>query len=178
MKIIDKLALQSRVNGLLLFRDGLFLKSYNQSTYILTELLGQNLKIKCYQVKCLNNQMVIECAFPYSKLTHRLPMAVETAFGARLSEQFNLEGYDKWYERCCRSSNVVERVAKAEVRPLQTVSPSAASLMQNTVNTTSVLLPLFRQQFAYLQTWQKGLYPHEVDLGFIESLKQQIRLLC
>lgn len=41
MKMIDKLALQSGVNTLLLFRDGLFLKSYNESTYILTELLGQ-----------------------------------------------------------------------------------------------------------------------------------------
>lgn len=174
MRLVERLALQKQLSGLVLFKEGLFLKAYNESAYILTVLLKQNLQIKSYPIKYLNNQYIVECGFQCSKLSSRLPMAVVTAFGARLDGNFNLVDYLIWYQHHCHSADFIRTMAKAGGRPLQTESQSAQFNKLETVNKPSVLLPLTEQQLTYLQHWQKGRYPCEVEQGFIESLKYQV----
>lgn len=174
MRLVERLALQKQLGDLVLFKEGLFLKAYNESAYILTVLLKQNLQIKSYPIKYLNNQYIIECGFQCSKLSLRLPKAVGTDFGARLDGNFNLTDYLIWYQYHCHSADFIRTEAKAGGRPLQTESQSAQFNKLKTVNKTSVLLPLTEQQLAYLQNWQKGRYPVEVEQGFIESLKHQV----
>lgn len=118
MKMMDILALQKALGGLLLFKKGLFLRTYNESTYILTQLLHEDLKVNCYKVKYLNNRVVIESAFPYSSLNKRLPIAVETTFGAMVLGDYDLSGYKLWYARRWRESNEVRTTPKDAERPL------------------------------------------------------------
>lgn len=174
MNIEDKLQLQVELGGVLLFREGLFLKAYNESCFILNELLNQNLKVKSYRLKCLKGRAIVECAFQHAKLAKRLPKAVETDFGARLCGEFDLQQYQTWHAKQCQISHEVAEMAQSAGQPRRAVDLAAAPRSDLYAgDVSSVFLQLTHQQWSYLQNWQRDLYPLEVEQGFIESLKRQ-----
>ena len=51
MNISEKLNLQHQFKGILLFKEGVFLRSYNQGAYVLTQLFGYALKLQTARLK-------------------------------------------------------------------------------------------------------------------------------
>lgn len=56
MNFIQKLEEQSQFEGVLWFKEGVFLRAYNQGVYILTELLGYPFKVRVIKLKTLKNK--------------------------------------------------------------------------------------------------------------------------
>ncbi|OCG15585.1 hypothetical protein A9G09_04345 [Gilliamella sp. wkB292] len=122
MKIDEKLDLLNQYQGILLFREGLFLRAYNQSAYILNEILGQQLKLKFYQAAGARNQWIVKCGFPANKINERLPGAALTSFGYRIAGDFDLTDYGQWFGRRCLEENEMNEMAKADSESLLTTS--------------------------------------------------------
>lgn len=122
MKIDKKLDLLSQYQGILLFREGLFLRAYNQSAYILNEILGLQLKLKFYQATGARNQWIVKCAFPANKINERLPGATLTSFGYLIAGDFDLTNYGQWFARRCLEENEMNEMAKADSESLSTTS--------------------------------------------------------
>lgn len=68
MNFIQKLEEQSQFEGVLWFKEGVFLRAYNQGVYILTELLGYPFKVRVIKLKTLKNKSITTCAFPLNTL--------------------------------------------------------------------------------------------------------------
>lgn len=173
MNISEKLNLQHQFKGILLFKEGVFLRSYNQGAYVLTQLFGYALKLQTAKLKKYQNRWVIACAFPLNKLSERLPEAVLTDFGAKLECTYQIDDYQQWYERRCREESRAKVKAKASNESLQT-NEKQASEQSAVVYLNNNYVKLTSQQIAYLRSWQSGAYPIDVDRCFIESLKNKL----
>ncbi|MCX8726351.1 MULTISPECIES: hypothetical protein [unclassified Gilliamella] len=101
MNINDKVLLQQEFKGILLFKEGMFFRTYNQGVYILTEHLGHNLQTHIKQIKKYHNKQVIICGFPVNTINERLPNAKLFDFGVKLAFNYSIDEYSHWYERRC-----------------------------------------------------------------------------
>ena len=85
MDIQQKLKLSQQTNQISFIKDiGLFCGLYNQSAYIVTELLDYHLKLRAKPKKKINNQIVISCGIPITSVTKRFPNKVKTEWGFQL----------------------------------------------------------------------------------------------
>lgn len=71
----------------------MFLCSYNQSVFLLTEYLGDYLNVLFVQLKKYPNRQIVLCGFPELTLMERLPKAVKTVFGVELGMDYYIEHY-------------------------------------------------------------------------------------
>ena len=100
MGIQQKLKLSQQTNQISFIKDsGLFCGLYNQSAYIVTELLHYDLKLRAKTIKKINHQVVISCGIPITSVTKRFPNSVETEWGFQLIGDFDLSCYLQWREK-------------------------------------------------------------------------------
>ncbi|MWN31494.1 hypothetical protein GQ596_03410 [Gilliamella sp. Pra-s60] len=176
MKIEEKLALSETPISLL--KEGLFLKAYNQSFYVLNQLLGFNLKPLIDHVKKLD-RVIIHGGFPVSVINKRVPNAVLTVYGYKLLGDYDLSGYQAWYQQQC---HLYQKRKAQQNQPQQTTThtnevtapqssiftdsePIAETALSN-INKTLTL-----QHLLFLSSWQPNKYPPIVDSAFIQELK-------
>ncbi|MWN32970.1 hypothetical protein GQ596_11020, partial [Gilliamella sp. Pra-s60] len=89
MEIEQRLALSE--NPINFLREGLFLKTYNQSFYVMTQLLGFNIKPIIKHIKKLD-QIIVCGGFPANIINKRCPKAVSTVYGYELLDDYDLSG--------------------------------------------------------------------------------------
>ncbi|SCC06474.1 hypothetical protein GA0061081_104169, partial [Gilliamella bombicola] len=165
-------------------KEGLFLKAYNQSFYVMSQLLGFNLKPIIKHIKKLD-QIVVCGGFPANVINKRFPNAVPTIHGYELLDDYDLSGYQAWYQQQCQ---LYQKRKNQEKQPLQTANnPSSPPLSQSLIQTQSSILtdsepiadtalsninkPLTLQHLLFLSSWQPNKYPPMIDSAFIQELK-------
>jgi len=100
MDIQQKLKFSQQTNQISFIKDsGLFCGLYNQSAYIVTELLHYDLKLRAKAIKKIYHQIVISCGIPITSVTKRFPNAIETEWGFQLIGDFDLSCYLQWREK-------------------------------------------------------------------------------
>lgn len=62
--ISEKLEISRRLGYLSLIDEGVYLRIYNQSAYIINQLYQQNLKIASHVIGKLQQYQIVYCAFP------------------------------------------------------------------------------------------------------------------
>ena len=178
MNFIQKLEEQSQFEGVLLFKEGVFLRAYNQGVYILTELLGYPFKVRVIKLKTLKNKSITTCAFPLNTLAKRLSNANLTELGVSYPYAYNHESYSLWFQRHCHEESFANEKAIASSEPLKMRDrrASALAIKKCTIekNTNSIYIKLNQKQINYLSNWQQGCYSLEVDYKFIQSLKNKL----
>ncbi|WGW01369.1 hypothetical protein QF117_11305 [Vibrio sp. YMD68] len=105
MNIEQKLALIKKEGGryIVCFKEGLFVRFYNQSLYLCNQaLVARNQKALCIRskpLKVLENQYVVSGGFPQTHLMKKLGEAViDKGQGCYYIEHaFELSGYQSWF---------------------------------------------------------------------------------
>lgn len=201
MRIEEKLAISERSGYLSLIDEGLFLRIYNQSAYIVNALQKQKLVLSCNVIKKLDNRQIVYCGFPKSSLAQRVSNAEKTKWGFEVKGDFDLTDYSNWFQWAF--SSAWQRLVKQKEAKLQNLAyvPNSASSAQvqaqaqpqilvqpqaqaepvlalvNNMAQNNQQCCLSDKQVAFIKSWQRGLYPTEVEEGFMESLKQQLMLM-
>lgn len=166
MNVSEKLELQRQFDGVLLFKEGVFLRAYAESCYLLTQHFRQFLKVQCIWIKCLN-KWVISCAFPENKLKERLPEAKITEFGASLSGNFNLTGYPRWFKLHCQRASEASELTHAR-------KVGSQESTKRVTEKAEFHLPMTEKQLTFLFNWQKNYYPSELEQAFLASLQRAL----
>lgn len=97
MNIQEKLTLTKCSTGLCIIKDnGLFCSLYNQSAYIITQLLHYPLKLHIKTIKKLNNEVIISCGLPVKSVLTYFPKAHQTNWGYELEGDYDLSDYWIW----------------------------------------------------------------------------------
>ncbi|OTQ37037.1 hypothetical protein [Gilliamella apis] len=96
MLIEKKLLLTRQPNRACFIGNGLFCNLYEQSAYIVCELLGVDLKLRVETIKKLNNEKLIVTGFPNAKVLGKFPEAIKTQWGYVLQDKFDLQGFSAW----------------------------------------------------------------------------------
>ena len=100
MDIQQKLKLSQQTNQISFIKDsGLFCGLYNQSAYIVTELLHYDLKLRAKPIKKMNHQIVISCGIPITSVKKSFPNAVEIDWGFQILGEFDLSRYLQWRKK-------------------------------------------------------------------------------
>lgn len=163
MNIKERLSLSARPGKIALIKEGMFLRSYQQSLFSLLRL-GLEVKILVRQFKNLNGQWVFYAGFPANKIMNRLPDAQETEWGYELScDDILPDAYQAW---------VAERILeiKKQNTALKAEEASKASNKNNLTQGRQVYLS--NEACHFLSLWQPGIFPAEVNAGFIEGLRR------
>ena len=174
MNILQKFYQQDQFKGILLFKEGMFLRAYNQGAFLLTEHLGCCLNLRFMQFKKYPNRQIVVCGFPESKLTERLPKAVKTVFGAELRMDYDTEQYHQWLKRRWHEERVANEMSKADIEPLKTSKASASEPADIDKKLYKIELKLSKQQLIYLKYWQSDSHIIDTDKEFIKNIKKQL----
>lgn len=187
MLIKKKLAISNRSNYLSLIDEGFFLKAYNQSAYIINQVLKQDLKLCCNIIKKLNNQPIVYCAFPKNQITNRFHSANKTTWGFEVQGEFDLTSYQDWFDimvqcyavRFVKNYQTVHQSKKINCNiAIPTIEMSQQRQDLHLVKTKTKLakIQLTNQQLTFLQNWKRGAYSPTVTESFVESLKKQLSI--
>lgn len=190
MLIEEKIKISSRRNYISLIEEGLFLKAYNQSAFIVNQVFQQNLKLSCNIVKKLQNQMIVYCAFPKIQVNKRFSKAHKTSWGFEIRGEFNLTFYEDWFEKVFHNNSIRCVKDHLTINQLKDISHIKATFNNEVVKkfkvkqgmvqqldlykTYSTNIQLTGQQLTFLINWQRGIYPLNVNENFIENLKDQL----
>lgn len=159
MNIEDKIALSKR--PVQFIAEGNFLKLYNQSLYVVQQLLGFNLKATAKYIKKID-EIIICGGFPTRSITKRYPNASPNLTGYELLGDYDLSGYELWYQNHCQ-------VPKQKTpQSLLTISQEINEQLNEFHDMNK---PLTVQHLLFLQSWQANKYPAMVDSAFIQTLK-------
>ena len=99
MNIEEKITLSKR--PVQFIAEGNFLKLYNQSLYVVEQLLGFNLKVTAKYIKKID-EIIICGGFPTRSITKRYPNASPNLTGYELLGDYDLSGYELWYQKHCQ----------------------------------------------------------------------------
>jgi hypothetical protein len=151
MNIEEKLQLsQKPVNFIV---EGSFLKVYNQSFYVVQQLLGFKLKAAIKYIKKID-QIIVCGGFPAAAITKRYPNATPTLTGYELISHYDLSGYDKWYESQCQlfytktgkseepKKGAESHVFEQQSTQQQSTQQQSAEQSATSTNHANVMLPL------------------------------------
>ena len=161
MNIEDKIALSKR--PVQFIAEGNFLKLYNQSLYVVEQLLGFSLKVTAKYIKKID-EIIICGGFPTSSITKRYPNASPNLTGYELLGDYDLSGYDLWYQKHCQIPKQKTPHPPHTVTTTQEVNEQLNELHD-------MNKPLTVQHLLFLQSWQANKYPAMVDSAFIQELK-------
>ncbi|MCX8675322.1 hypothetical protein J3U16_08455, partial [Gilliamella sp. B3023] len=141
--------------------EGNFLKLYNQSLYVVEQLLGFNLKATAKYIKKID-EIIICGGFPTRSITKRYPNASPNLTGYELLGDYDLSGYDLWYQKHCQ-------IPKQKTP--QSLLTTSQEVKEQLNEFRDMNKPLTVQHLLFLQSWQANKYPAMVDSAFIQELK-------
>ena len=159
MNIEDKIALSKR--PVQFIAEGNFLKLYNQSLYVVQQLLGFNLKVTAKYIKKID-QIIVCGGFPTRSITKRYPNANPNLTGYELLGDYDLSGYELWYQKHCQ-------IPKQKTP--QSLLTTSQEVNEQLNEFHDMNKPLTVQHLLFLQSWQANKYPAMVDSAFIQELK-------
>ena len=159
MNIEDKIALSKR--PVQFIAEGNFLKLYNQSLYVVEQLLGFNLKATAKYIKKID-EIIICGGFPTRSITKRYPNASPNLTGYELLGDYDLSGYNLWYQKHCQ-------IPKQKTP--QSLLTTSQEVNEQLNEFHDMNKPLTVQHLLFLQSWQANKYPAMVDSAFIQELK-------
>ncbi|MCX8663220.1 hypothetical protein [Gilliamella sp. B2911] len=159
MNIEDKIALSK--SPVQFIAEGNFLKLYNQSLYVVQQLLGFNLKATAKYIKKID-EIIICGGFPTRSITKRYPNASPNLTGYELLGDYDLSGYDLWYQKHCQ-------IPKQKTP--QSLLTTSQEVNEQLNEFRDMNKPLTVQHLLFLQSWQANKYPAMVDSAFIQELK-------
>ena len=159
MNIEDKIALSKR--PVQFIAEGNFLKLYNQSLYVVQQLLGFNLKATAKYIKKID-EIIICGGFPTRSITKRYPNASPNLTGYELLGDYDLSGYNLWYQKHCQ-------IPKQKTP--QSLLTTSQEVNEQLNEFHDMNKPLTVQHLLFLQSWQANKYPAMVDSAFIQELK-------
>ncbi|MCX8594789.1 hypothetical protein [Gilliamella sp. B3367] len=159
MNIEDKIALSK--SPVQFIAEGNFLKLYNQSLYVVEQLLGFSLKVTAKYIKKID-QIIVCGGFPTRSITKRYPNASPNLTGYELLGDYDLSGYDLWYQKHCQIPK--QKTPQSLLTTSQEVNEQLNELHD-------MNKPLTVQHLLFLQSWQANKYPAMVDSAFIQELK-------
>lgn len=159
MNIEEKIALSK--NPVQFIAEGNFLKLYNQSLYVVEQLLGFNLKVTAKYIKKID-EIIICGGFPTRSITKRYPNASPNLTGYELLGDYDLSGYELWYQKHCQ-------IPKQKTP--QSLLTTSQEVNEQLNEFHDMNKPLTVQHLLFLQSWQANKYPAMVDSAFIQELK-------
>ena len=159
MNIEEKIALSKR--PVQFIAEGNFLKLYNQSLYVVQQLLGFNLKATAKYIKKID-EIIICGGFPTRSITKRYPNASPNLTGYELLGDYDLSGYELWYQKHCQ-------IPKQKTP--QSLLTTSQEINEQLNEFRDMNKPLTVQHLLFLQSWQANKYPAMVDSAFIQELK-------
>ena len=165
MNIEDKIALSKR--PVQFIAEGNFLKLYNQSLYVVEQLLGFNLKVTAKFIKKID-QIIVCGGFPTRSITKRYPNASPNLTGYELLGDYDLSGYELWYQKHCQ-------IPKQKTP--QSLLTTSQEINEQLNEFRDMNKPLTVQHLLFLQSWQANKYPAMVDSAFIQELKNYFSVL-
>lgn len=178
MHITEKLEISRRLGYLSLIDEGSFLRIYNQSAYIISELYQQKLKIMHNILGKLNNYPIVYCGFPKRNLSFHFNNAQKMEWGYQIAGDFDLSGYQMWFNQFFTLS---KKDINTRVNPLvhhqskiinQSQQPEIMpKLSPKTVRTT---LHLNANQLIFLKNWQPDSDNNKITQQFMLSLQRQL----
>ncbi len=186
MIIEEKLIICQRRNYLSLIEEGIFLRAYNQSAYILTQYYYNDLKVMNNMIKKLNNRKIVFCAFPKKQIMKRLSNVHKTEWGYELRGDFDLSNYKNWfqhklslesdfpYKKNIKTQNFNQNSNHLEVGEIISKQQLNKSMNDNLLNSVPHNIQLTQQQLNFLKNWQKGKCLPIFMENFIESIRQQL----
>ena len=159
MNIEEKIALSK--SPVQFIAEGNFLKLYNQSLYVVEQLLGFNLKATAKYTKKID-EIIICGGFPTRSITKRYPNASPNLTGYELLGNYDLSGYELWYQKHCQ-------IPKQKTP--QSLLTTSQEINEQLNEFRDMNKPLTVQHLLFLQSWQANKYPVMVDSAFIQELK-------
>ena len=159
MNIEEKIALSKR--PVQFIAEGNFLKLYNQSLYVVEQLLGFSLKVTAKYIKKID-EIIICGGFPTRSITKRYPNASPNLTGYELLGDYDLSGYELWYQKHCQ-------IPKQKTP--QSLLTTSQEINEQLNEFHDMNKPLTVQHLLFLQSWQANKYPAMVDSAFIQELK-------
>ena len=159
MNIEEKIALSK--SPVQFIAEGNFLKLYNQSLYVVEQLLGFNLKVTAKYIKKID-EIIICGGFPTRSITKRYPNASPNLTGYELLGDYDLSGYELWYQKHCQ-------IPKQKTP--QSLLTTSQEVNEQLNEFHDMNKPLTVQHLLFLQSWQANKYPAMVDSAFIQELK-------
>ncbi|MCX8585625.1 MULTISPECIES: hypothetical protein [unclassified Gilliamella] len=157
MNIEEKIALSKR--PVQFIAEGNFLKLYNQSLYVVEQLLGFNLKVTAKYIKKID-QIIVCGGFPTRSITKRYPNANPNLTGYELLGDYDLSGYELWYQKHCQ-------IPKQKTP--QSLLTTSQEINEQLNEFRDMNKPLTVQHLLFLQSWQAN--KSMVDSAFIQALK-------
>lgn len=162
MNIQDKLALSGRHGMLALIQEGLFLRCYDQSLFLLVRFFYPELKVCGKSFKNLQGQRVLYGGFPKTKLEvlfsgvalHKTEWGIEVP-----CDEANEAEYPIWRQQQLTNIDEGLNAQKAEA----------------VLNVTEKTMTLSEAEYRFLEQWESGRFPASVDAGFIQGLKSTIK---
>lgn len=163
MNIRDRLSLSARQGKIALIREGIFLRCYQQSLFSLLRQ-QQEVKVLGRQFKNLEGQWVFYAGFPASRIMQRLPEAKEMAWGFEVeSDDILPDEYQGW---------VAEMILNFESKNTDVKAEKARKGSSKPILSQGLNVQLSTEACHFLSLWQPGIFPAEVDAGFIEGLRR------
>ncbi|MCX8593842.1 hypothetical protein [Gilliamella sp. B3367] len=159
MNIEEKIALSK--SPVQFIAEGNFLKLYNQSLYVVQQLLGFNLKATAKFIKKID-QIIVCGGFPTRSITKRYPNASPNLTGYELIGDYDLSGYELWYQNHCQ-------IPKQKTPQSLLTTSQEVNEQLNEFHDMNKSLTI--QHLLFLQSWQANKYPAMVDSAFIQELK-------
>ncbi|WP_272668161.1 hypothetical protein [Providencia sp. PROV117] len=159
MKIQDKLALSGRNGTLALIDEGLFLRCYDKSLFLLVQFFYPELKVCGKSFKNLQGQWVLYGGFPKTKLAGLFSGVAlhQTEWGIDVPcDEANETEYPIWRQQQLTNIDEGLNAQKAEA----------------VLNVTEKTMTLNEAEYRFLAQWEPGRFPASVDAGFIQGLKQ------
>jgi hypothetical protein len=160
MNIRDRLSLSARPGKIAFIREGLFLRCYQQSLFSLLRL-QQEVRVLGRQFKNLEGQWVFYAGFPADRVMQRLPYAKEMVWG------FEVESDDIMPDEC--QNWVAEMIQNFESKD---TNAKTEEVLKGRILSQGRQVYLSTEACCFLSLWQPGMFPSEVDAGFIEGLRR------
>lgn len=168
MNTQEKINLTENCSAVCFIKDsGLFCRLYNQSAYIVTQLLKRSLKLQVKQIKKLDNQYVISCGLPIKSVLTYFPHVNKTDWGYQLNGEFDTQAYPKW-----RTEQILLAENKIKQQNIALIPEDVISQTHFNLLNLSQTFRLTSHQIAYLINRPITKYPSYTDNQFLNELRR------
>ena len=175
IKINDKLEISQRQGFLSLIDEGSFLRIYNQSAFIVTQILQRHFKISAHTIGKFQQYHFVYCAFPKRNLHFHFENIRKTAWGYELAGEYDLADYDNWFKQFFVQTNKnLNKNITAQESDSHLPSRHLIS-KERSVEIEGKHIYLNHKQIMFLRNWQRGYNNNIVIENFIESLQRKLR---
>ncbi|TSJ92014.1 hypothetical protein FPQ14_01790 [Gilliamella apicola] len=175
INIKEKLKVSQRQGFLSLIDEGSFLRIYNQSAFIVTQILQRHFKISAHTIGKFQQYQFVYCAFPKRNLHFHFENIRKTAWGYELAGEYDLADYDNWFKQFFVQTNKnLNKNITAQESDSHLPSRHLIS-KERSVEIEGKHIYLNHKQIMFLRNWQRGYNNNIVIENFIESLQRKLR---